>query len=60
MKITTGTIRRPNKKPIAFVVGAKPPVLSEAAQRKLERRKPSKKAVKLMASVSKAAVAINY
>lgn len=44
----------------SFIVGAKPPELSEEAKRKLARRKPSKKAAWLIACVAKAKVEINY
>jgi len=53
------TINQPDKQPIKFVVGAKPPVLSEAAKKKLARRKPSKKAARLLEIISQAKVAVH-
>ncbi len=60
MKVTAVPINQPDKPPIKFVVGAKPPELSEAAKKKLARQKPSKKAVRLMEIVAKAKVALHY
>jgi len=53
--ITFGTVSSHN-----FVVGAKPPKLSDEAKRKLDRRRPSKKAAQLVASVAKAKVAVHF
>lgn len=60
MKIKSGFITAGSASTVRFIVGAKPPELSEDAKRKLKRRKPSKKAAKLVACISKAKVTISY
>jgi hypothetical protein len=60
MKVTAGTIDQPDKPPIKFIVGGRPPELSEAAKKKLARQKPSKKAARLMEIIAQAKVAVHY
>lgn len=59
MENVTVIVHQPDKPPIKFVVGAKPPALSEAAKKKLARRKPSKKAARLLEIISQAQVAVH-
>jgi hypothetical protein len=60
MKTKSAIISQPDKPSIKFVIGARPPQLSETAKRKLAQQKPSKKATKLVQNVAKAKVAVNY
>lgn len=45
---------------IKFVVGARPPQISEATKKKLDRQKPSKKAAQLLKNIAKAKVIADY
>jgi hypothetical protein len=59
MKVKAVTIQSGDKT-TKYIIGASPPKFSEEAKKKLASQKPSKKAAKLMASVAKAKVVVNY